>query len=53
MSLALVYWILMLLWLVGAAYTGVRTKSFVPSDLLLFLLLLCIGWSVYGAPVNE
>lgn len=58
MSLGLVFWILMLLWLVLGLYwrwpaTG-QPRALWPlgGDLLLFILLLLLGWKVFGAPVH-
>ena len=56
MSSALLFWILMLLGLVG----GIYARWFVPSapmiawapDLILFLLLLILGWHAFGAPIR-
>ena len=53
MSLGLFFWILMLLWAIGVAWVAKRdAKSFAPPDVLLFLLLLILGWGVFGAPIN-
>lgn len=60
MSRGLLYWVLMLLWVVlsfwgwwpaGAPYTP---ASFAPLglSLLLFALLLLVGWELFGAPVR-
>ncbi len=56
MSLALCFWILMLLWLVlgiwnNAPFTsGLRGLA---SPLLLFLLVLLLGWQTFGAPLHS
>ena len=56
MSLGLAYWILMLLWLVGALYHGFAIAPgnyyLTGGSLLLFLLFLLLGWSVFGAPLR-
>jgi hypothetical protein len=59
MTLAVFFWILMLIWVVGGV--GVRWSSppqpglpgwwWVP-DLLLFALLLALGWHAFGAPLK-
>lgn len=53
MTLGLLYWILMLLWLVFGLWTnwplGVRPAG---GHLLLFILLLILGWQVFGAPIK-
>lgn len=58
MSFALLFWVLMLLWLVfgiWAAQPPPNTPfNFRPfgSTLLLFILLLLLGWKVFQAPVH-
>lgn len=54
MSFQICFWILMLLWLIY----GVRTNRTQPQavwvpDLLLFLLILLLGWHDYGAPLHN
>lgn len=54
MTLGLVFWILMLLWLVLSLYWS---WPFQPSPAhanngFLFLLFLIIGWAVFGAPIR-
>jgi hypothetical protein len=56
MSLELIYWILMLVWLVfgivGAwPVNGGSIRTAVPN-ILLFILLLILGWAQFGAPVE-
>ena len=56
MTIGLVFWILMLIWLIfGFAYHG----GVVPGaygvwghSLLLFVLLLLLGWAAFGAPIR-
>jgi hypothetical protein len=56
MSFALIYWILMLVWLVFGLWSnwpvsgGVRPLG---NTLLLFILLVLLGWKVFGAPVHS
>jgi len=57
MSFALIYWILMLLWLVFGLWsnwpaTGGRFQP-LGGTLLLFILLVLLGWKVFGAPVHS
>jgi hypothetical protein len=55
MNIGLAYWILMLIWLVFglAVWQGaVGPYGPVGSTLLLFILLLLLGWRVFGAPVH-
>ncbi len=54
MSLSLVYWVLMLIWLVFSAWSGwaggIKASG---GSIVPFLLLLVIGWKVFGAPVHS
>ena len=57
MSFGLVYWILMLLWLVFGLWaawplSGTNTKL-VGGNLLLFILLVLLGWKVFGPPIHS
>lgn len=56
MSLGLVFWILMLLWLVFGLYwrwpAGGAPIWPLGGDLLLFILLLLLGWHAFGAPIH-
>lgn len=58
MTLGLAFWILMLLWLVfGLAWNwpgGPTVGPYGPigNALLLFLLLLLLGWRVFGPPLH-
>ncbi len=50
MSFALCYWICLLIWAVfGVPWPNIRTGG--PS-LILFILLLLLGWKVFGAPLH-
>jgi len=57
MSIGLAFWILMLLWLVGGFVwhgPGVMSGQYWPlgSNLLLFVLLVLLGWHAFGAPLR-
>lgn len=57
MSLGLAFWVLMLLWLVfGLAWNwpGNAVGQYGPigNTLLLFILLLILGWHAFGAPLH-
>jgi hypothetical protein len=62
MSLGLIFWILMLVWLVfGIWWTWPAPAPqqstawhYAPlgSNVLLFILLLLLGWAIFGAPVK-
>ncbi len=56
MSFALVYWILMLLWIVFGLWGNwpAQGGNFRPigGTLLLFILLVILGWHDFGPPVH-
>ena len=56
MSMGLLFWILMLIWLIfGVAHNwGAVPGPYGPwgHSLLLFILLLLLGWQVFGAPIT-
>jgi hypothetical protein len=58
MTFALVFWILMLLWLVFGWFYNSSPGAFGPygwagNGLLLFILLGLLGWHVFGAPIHQ
>ena len=55
MSFGLVFWILMLLWLVFGFWASWPTPTLKGSgpNLLLFVLLVLLGWHVFGAPIHS
>lgn len=57
MSIALLFWILMLIWLIfGFVYHGGLLPGpygLYGHSLLLFILLLLLGWQVFGAPISS
>jgi hypothetical protein len=57
MTLGLAFYILMLLWLVfglvvGWPYGTTVGWHFLGGNLLLFFLLLLLGWKVFGPPLH-
>jgi len=58
MSLSLLFWVLMLLCLAFGFWTGwttppaQRNLRAIGGDLILFLLLLVLGWEQFGAPIK-
>lgn len=51
MSFALCYWILMLVWLVFGVWSNGWKQS--GGNALLFILLLLLGWTVFGSPLHK
>jgi hypothetical protein len=53
MDIGLAFWILMLIWLVFGFF-GDRLGPWAPwgGTLLLFILLLLLGWHDFGAPLR-
>ncbi len=54
MTFALLFWIIVLLWLVGVGLYGPRPfgPAYVPQLLMLILLLL-LGWKVFGPALHQ
>jgi hypothetical protein len=54
MTFALVFWILMLLWLVYGVwgYWSPQPYWIHGNTLFLFILFLLLGWHVFGAPIR-
>jgi hypothetical protein len=57
MSIGLVFWILMLFWLVFGIWSNwpqINSGQYAPfgGNLLLFILLLLLGWHAFGAPIR-
>ena len=54
MSLMLLFWILMLLWVVvfGMAQFQPQPWTGWGGGILLFLIILTLGWQVFGAPIK-
>lgn len=55
MTFALLYWILMLLWLIFGFWSNWPTPNYplVGGHLLLFVLLVLLGWRVFGQPLHQ
>ncbi len=54
MSFALCYWVLMLVWLVVGfvACPPARGNGYGVGTIGLFILLLLLGWKVFGSPIQ-
>jgi hypothetical protein len=55
MTLGLAYWVLMLVWLAVGLYIGyIGASTFaLGGNLLLFILLVLLGWQVFGPPLHR
>jgi hypothetical protein len=55
MGIGLIFWILMLVWLAFTLWSNwpvQRGSEFWGHNAFLFVLLLLLGWGVFGAPVR-
>lgn len=57
MPMGILFWVIMLIWfLFGLYWNGNELKSgnygFFGSNLMLFILLLLLGWKLFGAPLQ-
>lgn len=52
MSLALAFWVVMLIWLVFGAWSTWPDYKASGGTALLFVLLLLLGWAQFGAPIH-
>jgi hypothetical protein len=55
MSLNLVFWVIMLLWLVFGFMTAPRPINgvWIGGNLLIFVLLAILGWQVFGSAIHR
>lgn len=55
LSLGAVFWILMLLWLIGGfwVYWPAPNYRMYGAHLFLWFLLFLIGWEVFGFPIGK
>jgi hypothetical protein len=52
MTMGLLFWILMLLWLLFGLWSHWPDYKPLGNSLLLFVLLLILGWKAFGAPIH-
>lgn len=52
MPLGLMFWIIMLLWLVFGLWHRWPNYMLIGGDLILFILLLLLGWKAFGPPIH-
>ena len=53
MTLGLAYWICMLIWLVLGVWSAWPDLRASGGNGLLFVLLVLLGWKVFGAPIQS
>lgn len=57
MSFGLVYWIIMLIWLLFGLWSswpvGPANGRMVGGHLILFILLVLLGYKVFGPPIHQ
>jgi hypothetical protein len=53
MSIGLCFWILMLIWLVSGITWPMREWRSGVSNLVLFIILVLVGWQIFGAPLHK
>lgn len=52
MTFGLAFWILMLIWLAFGLWQSWPNHSVVGGNLLLFIVIVLLGWKVFGAPIH-
>lgn len=52
MSLGLAFWIVMLICVVLGVYWNWGAPAAARNDLMLFILLVLLGWKTFGAPIQ-
>jgi len=53
MTFALAYWILMLVWLAFGIWSTWPNYKQGGGNVVLFILLLLLGWKVFGPPLHS
>ncbi len=53
MTFGLAYWILMLIWLVFGLWSNWPNQKMTGGTILLFILLVLLGWKVFGPPIHS
>ncbi len=52
MTIAFLFWLLMLLWLLFGLYLNRENHVLLGGSLLLWILLFLLGWKVFGFPIQ-
>ena len=53
MSLGLAYWVGMFIWVIFGVWTNWPNYKTNGWNLMLFILLVLLGWKVFGPPLHE
>ena len=52
MGMGTAYWVLMLIWLIFGVWFTWPNYRWAGANVLLFILLVLLGWKVFGAPIH-
>jgi hypothetical protein len=52
MSRGLCFWVLMLIWVIFGLWSTYPSIPLVGGTLMLFLLLVLLGWQIFGPPIH-
>lgn len=54
MTMAVIFWVLMIIWLVFGLYSSYTPGPYggFGNTILLFVLFLLLGWHVFGSPIK-
>ena len=52
MSMGLLFWIIMVIWLLGHAWLVNGDWRAISVNLVPWILFLLLGWQVFGAPIR-
>jgi hypothetical protein len=54
MTMAVVFWVLMIIWFIFGLYANYSAGpyGFIGNAVLLFVLFGLLGWHVFGAPIH-
>ena len=57
MTFSIAYWVLMLVWLVLGVWSALpnyrANYKATSGNIILFILLLLVGWQVFGPPIHR
>lgn len=54
MTIAILYWIILIIGILFGGYTNrANVSTWALNNLVLWVLLFLLGWAVFGAPVHK